>query len=762
MIEESLLRSNFVGRDGFRWWVGTVAPFDGDGIADQANGGGWGNRTKVRIMGYHPFDDEELSNEDLPWAQILLPTTSGSGAGNVAENTKLRPSDSVFGFFLDGDNAQLPVIIGVFGRTAEVSQEKYDAPFVPFTGYTGRIENPQNTTGTPAPQSGGQQTLPAGESNENSTQSQKSPRDVPPKVIEDINNNINNLNSGLPENTPEFWKEVPSYTGIGLKVPLADTCEDSTIGTITGIVNNLFESVTGLNSAFINQALEISKSVRAITAAANSIVSNMFTTLALKLAPILSEGLGSLFAEITSPIEDFTEALLAGVGAQASFLEPIGFLQEALFCGIGNITNQLPEMVESLLNSVIDNALNFVSCVGTQFVGSLINDIISRVEGFMGPILEIVGGLLGEGLDIFGLLTSGVDAFTNISSIFECGQSNEKCGGIVKEYTIGKGPIDAINDVEAILENAKITREIGNAAVAIGTDINKKLEDVGLIEPGAESGLPECNTSVPLVPPEVRIFGGGGIETIQVVEETEEGLQTVEIPNEAFRPASARPVIEGFVKNADGRVTGSVVDLILDDPGFGYKFPPFVEIVDPAGKGYGAVYRSKINVETGSIEAFVRVSIGENYAIDPNTSDSSISDARITTPGGLPLDPDTFEIDRRRRLPRNITVGVGNSMNIGLTSILVVNSGVGYSSTDIIVDPFDIPYNNIGDDEPLTIGIVTTNPVAIIPRTTIPEFRIRTSTGTGAILKPIIGIPGDPNVAAGYTAGRLVQIIDCI
>ena len=26
MIEESLLKTNFIGRDGFRWWIGQVAP----------------------------------------------------------------------------------------------------------------------------------------------------------------------------------------------------------------------------------------------------------------------------------------------------------------------------------------------------------------------------------------------------------------------------------------------------------------------------------------------------------------------------------------------------------------------------------------------------------------------------------------------------------------------------------------------------------------------------------------------------------------
>ena len=26
MIDESLIKSNFVGKDGFRWWVGQIAP----------------------------------------------------------------------------------------------------------------------------------------------------------------------------------------------------------------------------------------------------------------------------------------------------------------------------------------------------------------------------------------------------------------------------------------------------------------------------------------------------------------------------------------------------------------------------------------------------------------------------------------------------------------------------------------------------------------------------------------------------------------
>ena len=66
--------SQFLGRDGFKWWVGQIAPLDAQ-TEQLVDGEGWSHRYKVRIMGYHPFT-EEIPNEELPWGQALLPTTS--------------------------------------------------------------------------------------------------------------------------------------------------------------------------------------------------------------------------------------------------------------------------------------------------------------------------------------------------------------------------------------------------------------------------------------------------------------------------------------------------------------------------------------------------------------------------------------------------------------------------------------------------------------------------------------------------------------
>ncbi len=72
MIENNLLKSNFLGMDGFRWWIGQVPSAESWALQREKKKDSWGNRVKVRIMGYHPQNTVDLKDEDLPWAHVLL------------------------------------------------------------------------------------------------------------------------------------------------------------------------------------------------------------------------------------------------------------------------------------------------------------------------------------------------------------------------------------------------------------------------------------------------------------------------------------------------------------------------------------------------------------------------------------------------------------------------------------------------------------------------------------------------------------------
>ena len=94
MLEQSLVKSNFIGRDGFIWWIGQVQPESSQG--GQINGAGWGNRYKVRILGYDSPKATTLKEDDARWAQVMLPTTAGSGVGNQSSTVAISPVQICF------------------------------------------------------------------------------------------------------------------------------------------------------------------------------------------------------------------------------------------------------------------------------------------------------------------------------------------------------------------------------------------------------------------------------------------------------------------------------------------------------------------------------------------------------------------------------------------------------------------------------------------------------------------------------------------
>ena len=96
---------------------------------------GWGYRYKVRIIGLHDQDDETLKSEELPWAQVMYPITAGGGQQASYQTPNLRQGNFVFGFFLDGSDMQVPVIMGVLGNNAKTTLRKTDV--VNYEGASG-------------------------------------------------------------------------------------------------------------------------------------------------------------------------------------------------------------------------------------------------------------------------------------------------------------------------------------------------------------------------------------------------------------------------------------------------------------------------------------------------------------------------------------------------------------------------------------------------------------------------------------------------
>ena len=113
---------NFLGGQ-FRWWVGQVAPakhWKGNSTKQLEKKAkripGWGYRYKVRIIGLHDRDEAVLPSEQLPWAQVMYGVTDGGGQRGQLTTPAIAQGNFVFGFFLDGDEEQVPIIMGILGH----------------------------------------------------------------------------------------------------------------------------------------------------------------------------------------------------------------------------------------------------------------------------------------------------------------------------------------------------------------------------------------------------------------------------------------------------------------------------------------------------------------------------------------------------------------------------------------------------------------------------------------------------------------------
>lgn len=96
------INEKFYGDDS-RWFFGNVI--------NAIPPSGLEGRVKIRIIGIHSKDVSDIPEKDLPWAQVITPTTEGgsSGIGKIPQLTK---GAFVFGVFMDGKSSQIPLILG--------------------------------------------------------------------------------------------------------------------------------------------------------------------------------------------------------------------------------------------------------------------------------------------------------------------------------------------------------------------------------------------------------------------------------------------------------------------------------------------------------------------------------------------------------------------------------------------------------------------------------------------------------------------------
>ena len=713
MIENSLMQSNFLGRDGFKWWVGQVAPEEAQG--KQINGDGWGNRVKVRIMGYHPDDEVELKNEDLPWAHILKSPEAGSGRAGRGKPTQVLPGDNVLGFFLDGDTAQQPVILGVFSSStaaAEISKDKtYSQPFVPFTGYTSKIKPNDNIAQSEA----GDQNKEASPSN----------RHLDTETAEQIT-----------AATGKVTKVASSV--LGTTITFGDTSgARSAVTKVNGEIKNALKDFKSATPALKNKVL--ADASRNLASISTSMSSNMIKSTFDNMAPMMNDGLHKLYKDkygaVLAETGDIALAKKVASFAQKAKAPSILNIENAIPCMMKNVTDKLESNISDLLAPLLDNVENFNDCIGDQFNAGIMNSIIGSIDEAIGPMLGDLGDIFPT--DIGGMLREKADGLLGISDALggcDLPTASSTLGQKTNQWTIGKGPKSMA--VKSIEELAGALSSVANAAESLkeaaeGTGVfNNLLSGVNLNLPNVElpklplalgsvaavtgafdfmtplvntkgyrSGLGDCFTGTPsnCSGIKVNVFGGNG------------------------KGAAAKAILGGLVGDAVAGQTGSLIGIKMTNMGSGYTIPPFVEIVDNCNQGYGAVARATIDYDKasptyGKVTDIIVITGGENYPVIETVDE-------------------TYTVDH----------------------VVIVNPGKDYKEEDEITDQQGNKYTKFIDEQGRLLNVIPPNPENenVEEVKDFPELSIRTNTGSGAILRA--------QIAPRPTyQGEIKQVIDCV
>ena len=448
----SLFNPGFLG-GAFLWWVGQIV--DDSTWRDNTNSGkyqdrtsipGWGRRYKVRIIGLHDQGEKTIPSDQLPWAQPMYPVTAGGGQAGAMDSTKLRQGNMVFGFFLDGQEQQVPVIMGILGNNSQtvLAQKNSTVADTVTDTQPGVLAKSGYSEGT-EPKKG-------------------TAREVPP----DDDLSLQQPSEGTPSNenadgiqqtnVSDSRRQAKCEEKIALMKPDPDEFISSSLKGIQTVIENLTSRLDAILQSLQSYADAAASKITDAQAAIQDIVQSSAQEITKFMKPIfdkiqefalkiLNQGFNMIIAALPSSlrhefkdmVEILTELMLCMYnnmtgalkdqigGSLEDAINPQGLLsevQDAIQRGdpsVGAPTNPRVPMcaAEAIVAKVINLNKAEIDASNNAIVDNLnayltdVNETLSGITGFQSQITNQIG-------DVIGSMTGALD-FTNFeANIFPC------------------------------------------------------------------------------------------------------------------------------------------------------------------------------------------------------------------------------------------------------------------------------------------------------------------------------------------------------
>ena len=581
MIDHELVKKYFVGRDGFVWWIGQIAPenkwspnIPGRRVPNTDGIKGFNDRFKVRILGYHDVEETTpLDDLDLPWAQVMLPVTAGGGTGGASQSVSLHQGTFVYGFFLDGEDAQQPVIMGILGynQYTQVPKSAPSARLLPFDGKYGIGSDDkvptQNIRETPsaAKEAGGQAAV------------------VPSPKVDAPKPSTSGLiiTCAQSESLTDICSKNQKDDGEkSSAIPKTQRCDkQSGMAGISVEVLNALQSIQEISAKATGWAAAVNGKIDTIQAEIDSKVEMLTKKVSEFVKWIINEIRSYTIEKIQNTAKDLY--YLVFPNKRPKILEAQKKGMDLVSCLIDKIIGGLIGLIGAAIKGLVNKFLNVTSCLVENFLGSLLGNILGGLLGGIKGILNSIQGVLGAIGSVGNIVDSVVGLIKNLlafGAAFTC-QEDHSCPE-VEEWSIWKGVesassiLNGIGGVSSLIGQAKkigddakgiadqISGSVKSGTAAVNSAVNFVKGAGSAVSDAVKSSFSTCDVGPKKCgPPSVNIVGGGGF---------------------------------GAVANAVIGAAGEVLAIDMVDQGFGYTSAPTAFLKDPCGKGKGSKLKVKM------------------------------------------------------------------------------------------------------------------------------------------------------------------------
>ena len=739
MIDETLFKSDYLGKDGFIWWLGQVADAKSwkpqslnanfqDPTKKDKN---WSERCKVRIIGYHTFRTTELSDEDLPWAHIMMDPAFGSAQGGEGITNNLSGGEVCFGFFLDGDDAQQPVVVGVINRHRMVQNFPNDEDFAfrPFTGHSGNIS---------------------------SIKRERLKDTLPGQAASPITQTIENANPGIAYTDGLFGFTPGLDLGVKpdpINIKFGDTvwngdenlanlaflkkgtftyskpsgCRDNMIGQITQILQDFIGFTNGIQKfastyidPILNEVVDIGNSIKSVARSIGGIVRLIINSIRGALLKCIIKLFKKFIGIIVPPPQQ-------AIAAQAT-----KSILDQLFCLFEKLLPDIISFIENYLTKMVDTVFNAPICAIEQFTAGILTNVMDSIEKSIDTIISGINWLTGGLSKVFNVLNQASSLANKIYSFIGCDALKCKTPSQWVS-TIGPSTVD-LDNWNKMVGNINVIKGVSDGL----SSVEGALADLSLF--GQGSNYQSCNNSVnnPTTQYELSRNPPGIVRAIAIPP-------IVDIYGDGYGAALVPIVGED----------SSILSVEIVSGGTEYTYSPILTVVDKSGYGSGAEVDSVIDSNGTIIKTIIKRRGNKykkgNYGITDNPNFDLLlttSKYRIYEGESFDIKVVSLNIADNTEINYKITGVTALDIKQNLEGILVIKNSIAILEIKTNVDEI-INYKELKFELPKYSKSISILIEDITARGAGPGIGTGGGTGTG----PGIGTGGGTGPGIGTGGG---------